>query len=75
MSNQDIFGSILELNGIDITKQKDYNNFIIEPVRKYPFDSKIITSYMITKTNNGQQLQVTPEQLWKQLEYFTKEFE
>lgn len=75
MKKQDIFGSILELNGIKVPKQKDFNDFTLEPIRNYPFDSRIITSYMITRIKDGEQLQITPEQLWKQLKYFTKEFE
>ena len=75
MKKQDVFGSILRLNGLELETQKDWDDFILEPMREYPFDSRIITSYMITRTKDGKKLQITPENLWKNLKCFTKEFE
>jgi len=75
MKKQDVFGSILRLNGLELETQKDWDDFILEPMREYPFDSRIITSYMITRTKDDEKLQITPENLWKNLKCFTKEFE
>ena len=75
MKKQDVFGSILKLNGLELETQKDWDDFILEPMREYPFDSRIITSYMITRTKDGEKLQITPENLWKNIKCFTKEFE
>ena len=75
MKKQDVFGSILKLNGLELETQKDWDDFILEPMREYHFDSRIITSYIITRTKDGEKLQITPENLWKNLKCFTKEFE
>ena len=75
MKKQDVFGSILKLNGLELETQKDWDDFILETMREYPFDSRIITSYMIIRTKDGEKLQITPENLWKNLKCFTKEFE
>ena len=75
MKKQDVFWSILKLNGLELETQKDWDDFILEPMREYPFDSRIITSYMIIRTKDCEKLQITPENLWKKLKCFTKEFE
>lgn len=74
MSKQDTLGLIMQVNGCEIPTQKDFNEFVLEPLRTYPFDSNIVTSYMITRTKDGEKLQITPENLWKQLTKLTDEF-
>lgn len=75
MNKQDIFETILASNGYKLPTQKDCDDFVLDPRRDYPFDSSIITSYIITRTSDNLQLQVLPENLWKYLKEITESFD
>jgi len=72
MNKQDIFETIIKLNGIDIPKQKNFNKFIISPIRDYPFDSSIITKYEIKNVENNNFIHIIPENLLNYISEITE---
>lgn len=70
----DLFGTVLKLNAIEVPTQKDFNDFIIQPLKNHPFDSSIVTSYKIIQISSGKELQILPENLFKHLTYFIDAF-
>ena len=73
MNKQDTTGTILKLNGIDVTTQKDFGKFVVTPIKDYPFDSRIITKYEIRNIENNHFIHITPENLLNYLSEITEQ--
>jgi hypothetical protein len=73
MNKQNTFGAILNLNGINVPTQKDFGNFVITPIKDYPFNSSVITKYEIRNIENNSFIHITPENLFNYLSEITEQ--